>query len=101
MVSREVERAKKELGYLHQQLIVIDFPWIRKRRSIHDDPRERKAFESSIALLDRPKGGLTLVESCVKPEKERARSNAVSKPLKPNKVLLRKQAGTHSKSTPA
>ena len=39
VVSWEVERAKEKLGYLRQQLIVIDLPWIRKRRGIHDDPR--------------------------------------------------------------
>ena len=47
--SRE---GREGLGYLRQQLIVIDFPWIRKRRGIHDDPRgkkERTAFESSLA----------------------------------------------------
>ena len=41
MVSWEVERRGKGLGYLRQQLIVIDFPWIRKRRGIHDDPGKR------------------------------------------------------------
>lgn len=47
--SRE---SKEGLRYLRQQLIVIDFSWIRKRGGVHNNPRRKTRFQSIIAVLE-------------------------------------------------
>lgn len=40
------------MGYLHQQLIIVDFSWIRKRRGVHDDPRESEICFSFVGQAE-------------------------------------------------
>ena len=42
------ERRREGLGYLRLQLIIVDFPWIRKRGGVYDDPSKKERYLNPV-----------------------------------------------------